>query len=309
MPITARHIRYLKLGRGGIWENVSLDRGELHFGHAGVPHELGLEANRERIKQFQIEKGRDPSAASEDAREIVDFYRMGSDCLWVTFARDHLWWAFAEPEVAWLGVGQGRGERVRKAIGGWQNTDANGKPLRMDSLSTKLTKVASYRRTLCSIESKDYLLRRLNGEAEPLVEKASLARDALVVTITEAVESLHWADFETLVDIIFSRSGWHRASAIGGTQKLVDLVVDHPVTGEHAAVQVKSSANQKTLQDFISLADETGVYDRLFFVCHSPRGKLVVSDERADIHVWSGGEIAQMALRVGLADWIIEKIS
>ena len=164
MTISATAVRYIKLGRGGRWDKVALERGEVHFGHGGIPHELALTGDRERIKQHQIEHGRDPRAAAEDAREIVDFYRLGPDCLWVTFANDHLWWTFADQIVTWLGKGDGtHGERVRKAIGGWKNADVNGTPLRINSLSTKLTKVASYRRTLCAVEAEDYLLRRING--------------------------------------------------------------------------------------------------------------------------------------------------
>jgi hypothetical protein len=309
MPITASAVRYIKLGRGGRWEKISLERGELHFGHGKVPHDLALAGNREKIKQLRIEQGRDPQAAAEDAREVVDFYKLGSDCLWITFAQDHLWWTFAEPEVTWLGSGEGRGERTRRSIGGWRNKDIQGLALRADSLSTKLTKVASYRRTVCAVEAEEYLLRRINGVIEPLVLKSNQARDALLHVTTEAIASLHWADFETLADVIFARSGWHRASAIGGTQKLFDMALEQPTTAERAAVQVKSSASQKTLDQFVSQADETGTFDRLFFICHSPKGPLVPPGDRSDVHVWAGRELAMTALRLGLSDWIIEKVS
>jgi hypothetical protein len=310
MTITAPTVRYIKLGRGGGWEAISLKRGELHFGHGKIPHDMALAGDREQMKQNRISQGRDPRAAAEDAREVLDFYHLSSDCLWITFAQDHLWWTFAEPEVQWLGGGGvNHGERMRKAICGWRNTDINGIPIRIDSLSTKLTKVASYRRTICAVESEEYLLRRINGIAEPLVTRANQARDALLDVVTEAISSLHWADFETMVDVIFARSGWHRASAIGGKQKLVDLVLEQPTTGERGAVQVKSSADQKTLDAFIGRADEAGVFDRLFFICHSPKGDLTAPIDRADTHIWSGRELAKTALRLGLSDWIFEKVS
>jgi hypothetical protein len=212
--------------------------------------------------------------------------------------------------VTWLGGNwTDRGERTRKCIGGWRDTDVTGAVIRMDSLSTKLTKVASYRRTLCAVEAEEYLLRRINGAIEPIVEKSNHVRDAVLQTLAEAIPSLHWADFETLTDVIFSRSGWHRTSPIGGTQKTVDLVVEHPVTNECAAVQVKSSANQKALDEFIDEADQSGKYDRLFFVCHSPRGALSAPADRADVHLWSGDELAKTVMRVGLFDWVIEKAS
>ena len=240
--ISARTVRYIKFGRGGEWAETSLERGELHFGHSKISHEMALAGDREAIKQVRIDQGRDTRAAAEDAREIVDFYRLGSDCLWITFAKDHLWWTFADPKVVWLGPGKGHGERLRNSIGGWRNTDINGKPLKTNTLNTKLTKVANYRRTICAVDAQEYLRRRINGLEEPLIAKSTQARDALLAAIGEAIASLHWADFETLVDVIFARSGWHRASALGGSQKLVDIVLEQPTTNERAVVQVKSSA-------------------------------------------------------------------
>jgi hypothetical protein len=309
MTIAAQTVRYIKFGRAGGWVDVSLERAELHFGHGKISHEMALVGDREAIKQMRIDQGRDTRAAAEDAREIVDFYHLGSDCLWITFARDHLWWTFAEPKVIWLGTGNGHGERVRKSIGGWRSTDINGRPLKTNTLSTKLTKVASYRRTICAVDAQEYLLRRINGVEEPLIAKSVQARDALLAAITEAIASLHWADFETLVDVIFARSGWHRASALGGSQKLIDVVLEQPTTSERAAVQVKSSASQKTLDRYVDLVDEEGTFSRSFFICHSPKGSLEPPAGRNDIHVWCESEVATAALRLGLADWIIEKAS
>jgi hypothetical protein len=185
--------------------------------------------------------------------------------------------------------------------------DINGRILRVDGLSSKLTKVASYRRTICSIEAKDYLLRRINGIVEPVVEKATLAQEMLAAAVDDAIASLHWADFETLIDVIFARSGWHRTSAIGGTQKLFDLIVQQPTTDERAGVQVKSSATQGTLDQFVESADAIGSYDRLFFICHSPRGTLATV--RDDVILWSGRDLTRAVLRVGLADWVLERVA
>jgi hypothetical protein len=66
---------------------------------------------------------------------------------------------------------------------------------------------------------------------------------------------------------------------------------------------------QRNLDEFVSLADETGKFDRLFFVCHSPKQNFESPSNRDDVHIWSGDQISQMALRLGLSDWIIEKVS
>jgi hypothetical protein len=210
--------------------------------------------------------------------------------------------------VTWLGGdGKDHGERIRSAISGWRNTDINGVPLRIDGLSTRLTQVASYRRTICTVGPKEYLLRRINGVVEPLVKKSMAARKQMLDVLVEAMGSLHWQDFETLVDVMFARSGWHRASAVGGKQAVVDLVLEQPTTKERAAVQVKSSAGQLKLDDFVARADASGSFDRLFFACHKPSGPLTAPAGRDDVHIWTGRALAETALRTGLADWIMEK--
>jgi hypothetical protein len=50
---------------------------------------------------------------------------MGAECLWITFAEGHLWWAFAEPEIEWLGEGRYNDgpSRRRMTNGPLRNTD------------------------------------------------------------------------------------------------------------------------------------------------------------------------------------------
>jgi len=217
MAISAEAVRYIKLGSGGRWANISLDRGELHFGYRKSPHELALAGNLDAMKQHLLGSGKDARSASREAREVYDFYELGSDCLWITFARDHLWWSFASPEVYWIGGdGQLMGERTRKTIGGWRNTDVNGVPLRTNTLSTRLTKVGNYRRAICKVEAAEYLMRRLNGLHEPFAEKSTAARDALLDVVSEGIRHLHQSDFETLIDMMFARSGFDARRDIAG---------------------------------------------------------------------------------------------
>jgi hypothetical protein len=308
MTISAKTVRYIKLGKSGSWADASLKMGELHFGYDRVTEELALEADVQKIKKHMMELGRSAQAATRDAREVIDFYHLGDDCLWITFAKDHLWWTFAGPQVSWITHNLVMtGQRIRKSIGGWRNTDINGLPLRIDTLNTKLTKVAGYRRTICAVEAQEYLLRRINGREEPAVARMAEARTALLSATMESVKSLHQSDFETMVDIIFARSGWNRVSALGGTQPLIDIELEQPITAERAAVQVKSSASQKTLDEYIDRVDTADRFDRFFFICHSPKGVLTAPTDRDDIHVWTGGDLAAAILRTGMSDWIMEK--
>ena len=47
-----------------------------------------------------------------------------------------------------------------------------------------------------------------------------------------------------------------------------------------------------------------GAYQRMFFVCHSPKGLLSTEgDER--LHVWAGDRLADVVVKAGLFDWLI----
>lgn len=250
-PIQPTAVRYIKLGRGGAWAQNCIADGEVHFGYRAVPHEVCRQGDWDEVARLAVEAGRRPAKANDAVREIREFYSLGAGCLWITFADGHLWWAFAEPEVIWRGDSEdgSRGPRMRRTVDGWRKTSTHGEPLRIDQLSLKLTQVAAYRQTLCKVKEEDYLLRRINGVEEPVVARARKARIDMTAVAVEMTAGLHWADFETLVDLIFARSGWQRVSRVGGEQVDTDLVLEQPTTGERAFVQVKSRAGQSVLGD------------------------------------------------------------
>jgi hypothetical protein len=178
----------------------------------------------------------------------------------------------------------------------------------MSGLSTKLTKVAAYRRTICNVDAAEYAIRRINGVEDPLVARSAAAREATLDVTADALQLLDWRDFETLVDLIFARSGWNRVSVTGGNQKLIDLELEQPMTDERAAVQVKSQANQKTLDDYAGRINEAAQYKTFFFVCHTWQGPAPVTEDRDNVHALVGRELAQAVVRTGLQDWVIEKV-
>ena len=302
-------VRYIKLGPGGAWENASLDGGRIDWGNAADPHELAAAGKWDAAKQAYLDAGVLPSTATAYLRELKDFYTLGSDCLWITFARGHLWWGFAQPKVVRnTSHCHDEGDCSRSVVGGWRNSDLLGRQLLMDGLSSKLTQLAAYRRTICNVGESDYLLRRINAEEEPTVVAAREARATLVDASAALIRQLHWADFELFVDLIFSRGGWRRISAVGGTMKDIDLLVEQPLTGERASVQVKSAADQAVLNASVHAFLTSGEASRFFFVCHSPRGRLDLSQvDETRIHLWTIEKLAAAAVDHGLTDWLIER--
>lgn len=297
-------IRYIKLGRGGCWVEASLDRGELHFGFKDVPHEMALRGNREEIRCIYIADGRTSAVATSFAREVMDFYSLPANTLWITFARDRLWWCFADPEVSPLEESEHQGARMRRTIDGWHDCDRLGRQLRLDTLSTRLTKTAAFRATICKVDARDYLLRRLNGDEDPAVDKIRRSQLTLLQSIEHLVKGLHWRDFEILTDLVFSRLGWQRVSVLGETMADVDIVLEQPITREKGVVQVKSKAGRPEFNAFVAAATAMGC-SRAWFIVHTPNSKL--DSASSAIEVWSVPQIARVVQQAGLVEWLIDR--
>jgi len=120
------------------------------------------------------------------------------------------------------------------------------------------------------------------------------------------IRNLHWRDFEILCDLIFARSGWQRIAELGGLQKDTDLVLAQATTGERAFVQIKSASNQTELDRYVERYDADSNFDRMFFVCHSPKGTLHASASKP-VHLWTGQATARQAVAAGLFDWLMQK--
>lgn len=308
-PVSANAVRYIKLGPGGAWESECLDSGTFRWGMGSNPYELAAAGDWAGVKQAYRDQGLSPGTATGFTREMRELYTLGPDCLWITFARDHLWWAFSEPTVTVI-AGNAGSERTatRPTKGPWRSADVHGRPLRTHDLSSRLTQLAAFRGTICSVSAADYLVRRINGQEEPIVAAARIARDGLAEAVQALIRHLHWADFELFVDLLFARAGWRRVSARGGRMKDLDLVLEQPLTGERASVQVKSSADQRVLDACVATFADSASANHFFFVCHSSPGSLIapaVADRT--VHLWTVEQLAAQAVDQGLTGWLMDK--
>lgn len=292
-------IRYIKLGSQDAWSEA-LEVGELRMGHKQIPHAICQAGDWDGIAALFVAEGRRASKAHDFTRELRDFYTLGPDCLWITFARGHLWWAFVEPQVEPLPDGG----RRRRVIGKWSNLDLLGQPLRRDQMSSQITRVAAYRQTICQVADPKALLARIRGVQGATLMRALQVQTELLDVTEQLIAGLHEDDFEFLVDLIFARSGWQRASVLGGTLKDIDLDVYEPLTGMRGLVQVKSQASQSVLDDYLGRLTLTDAEAQIFFICHSPKGRLV-APEQPNIHIWTGSKLAETTLKAGLFDWLL----
>ena len=148
------------------------------------------------------------------------------------------------------------------------------------------------------------MIRRINGQKTPEVERALTASKEMKNSAIPLIKLLGWRDFELLVDLVFTTSGWRRVGTLGKTQKTLDLDLILPSTNERAFVQVKSKTTTRELAEYVAKIEE-GPYDRMFYVFHS--GKANTDDPR--VTVIGPEQLAELVMDAGLVSWLIRKVS
>jgi hypothetical protein len=122
--------------------------------------------------------------------------------------------------------------------GVWHCTDVNDEPLTKDGLSGALKQLAAYRGTSCDVEVSDYVIRRINGHKTPDVERALVAYKEMRAATLGLMKLLGRKDFELLVDMVFTTSGWRRVGVVGKTEKTRDLDLS---PSKHRRTSVRAS--------------------------------------------------------------------
>ena len=303
MKVAADRAYYIKLGRGGEWEAECLREGTLRFGYRETPHEFCTAGEWDRVRDFWTERRGDAGTAARDTNQIRAFYEAGEGDLFITFANGLLHWCRPAGPVEVLADGW----RQRATVAGWSNQSAEGTPLSADRLSGHLLKVQMFRGTICQVKPFAYLLRKLNDELSPELAAAEEAERLLMDAIVRMMGLLTWQDFELLVDLVFSASGWRRVGVIGRNQKTVDLELILPTTGERAFVQIKSQADNASLREYAARFDEAELYERMFFVWHT--GSVTAGDGLDGITLIGPERLSRMVVDAGLSSWLREKVS
>jgi hypothetical protein len=306
MRITPKRVRYIKLGEGGKWEKECIAEGIIHFGFgSGTAERYKLcRAGRwHELTDTFLAEAKTKGTATRFTNETRHFFEDDGSTLWITFVGERLHWGMLDTSPP-IRLNDGRGVS-RAVVGGWRRTDLHGEMLSKDRLSGGLTKLAAYRGTSCGVDMADYIVRRINGEKTPEVEQAIAANDKMKGSALSLMKLLGPKDFETLVDPVFSTSGWRRQGVVGKTQKTLDLDLMLPSTGERAFVQVKSKTSSAELADYVARLDDLGPYDRMFYVYHS--GEAATDDER--VNIIGPEKLAELVLDAGLTTWLIRKVS
>ena len=303
--IKPSRVRYIKLGAGGVWEAECLERGimRISFGTENAERFDHCRTGRwsDLFESF-IAEGTNKGTATRFTREVRLFFEDDGSTLWITFVGERLCWGFIDdPSPAPHADGDGVWRPIAR---GWRWSDLNGEELTKDRLSGALTKLAAYRGTSCDVDQADYIVRRINGTKTPAVERALVASLEMKDAALGLMRLLQPRDFELLVNLVFTTSGWRRVGIVGKTQKTLDLDLVLPSTGERAFVQVKSKTTSQELAEYVATLEDSP-FDRMFYVFHS--GEATTDDER--VSVIGPESLADLVMDAGLVDWLIRKVS
>ncbi len=304
-------VRYVKNGQRGQWWQAARANNEIHVGWKIVPHRLLLSPDFPKIKKvLNAEYGAKPGA-TQDFNALRDLLDGPSKHIWMTFQDGCMWWCTARDGA----IVNPDGETVQKGNfwlacnRPWSNQSLKGRLLAVPDLPGSVTRTAGFKATVCTPKAWEAVLRIIRDEKDPDATSAANARGQYQQAVLAMVKRLSPKDFEQLIDHILARTGWARISTLGKTREGIDIEAENLAAGEIAFVQVKSSANQKVLNDYVErFQQRRDFYARMIFAVHSPTGKLKPPSDRA-IQVWSNDRIAQLVVRLGLGEWVETRLA
>lgn len=308
--ITTDRVMFIKLGRKGEYEQDCIERGVLKLGYMQINPDLCRAGDWEGVrKDVEQRYGSGVQARSMHANQIQRFYEEPESTLWITFHKGTLYYGKAQAQIH----RNEDGTSERTIFGGWKNTDIEDKTLFIQSLSGNLTKVQGYRGTICEVRDRDYLLRRINNEESEELKNIERAMPLLKENLKTVIKSLPPKDFEVFVDLIFRSAGWSRVGTLGKTIKDIDIELLAPVTGERAVVQVKSNSSLALFKSYEKRLIELDDFNRWFFITHTPDEVLAKyieaeSDPDSRINFWDAEKLADLAIKGGLVDWLIDVV-
>lgn len=294
---------YVKLGRKGCWEADSLSNSRLRIGWQNQSLD-DINAGRWELIAEQLRDANPGKAAvaTSDFNRLREIAESKPDDLWITFHAAKLWWSRLLP-----GPMEGDVTSKFRRVQGWSDKSLDGKLLLTNELPGKIAQIQGFRGTVCRVREGALLRRVIEGTRSPLAVRISAERAGLRKSVEEAIQALHWKDYETLVDLVFRDAGWIRISVLGQQAKAFDLELREPITGDRYVVQVKSQATKadldRTIQNF-SAED----FRKLFFVVHTPAPDLkAIENLPAHVELVDPSHLADLVIDSGQLQWIEDK--
>jgi hypothetical protein len=284
----------------------------MHLGWKIIPKELLLRPDFPKIEQLiKADYGNHPGA-TQDFNALRDLLENPSKHVWVTFEDGCMWWCTVRDGATINPSGRSStaGNFWLTCERPWCNHSVGGKLLAISDLPGTVTTTAGFKATVCTPKDWQAILRIIQDQKDTDAAKAANARTEYVQAIHTMIKRLSPKDFEQLIDHILMRTGWARISTLGKTREGIDVEAENPAVDEIAFVQVKSSATQAMLDDYIKrFRERRDFYARMIFAVHSPKGELTPPADLPAVQVWTGDRVAQLVVRLGLGEWVESRLA
>jgi len=309
--VLPKSVRYVKNGSGGKWWQAARTNNQIHAGWKTVSHDLLKAPDFPKMQEFIKAEYGLRQGATTDFNQLRDLLDAPSKHIWMTFQDGCMWWctAFDGAIINPKGESREKGNFWLACNRPWSNQSLKGRLLAIKDLPGSVTRTAGFKSTVCTPKEWQAVLRIIRDEKDPDATSAANARSAYQKTVLMMVKRLSPQDFEQLIDLILTRTGWERISTRGGPREGIDIEAENPAVNEIAFVQVKGSANQQVLNDYIErFKQRREIYARMIFAVHSPTGNLTVPIDYP-IQVWTGDRLAQLVVRLGLGKWVETRLA
>jgi len=304
-------VRFVKNGEGGRWWGAALANQQVHLGWSGISKELLLNPDFSKIEAIQRARYGTRNGATQDLNQLHDLLETPSRHVWVTFQGGYMWWctvrdgAIINPD----GEGLHQGNFWLACDRSWSNQSLDGKWLAISDLPGTVTRTAGFRGTVCTPRGWQSILRIIRDDQDADAVKAAQARAEYERAIHTVVKRLSWKDFEQLIELILARTGWIRVSTPEKSREGIDIAAENLTAKEIAFVQVKSSATQKVLDDYVDrFQEQRDFYARMIFAVHSPSGDLIPPVDSA-VQLWKCDRLAELVVRLGLGEWVESRLA
>lgn len=296
---------YIKLGRGGKWVESSIGKKKLRLGWSNQTIEDINVGKWSKILRQLRQESTDKGVATRDCNALKWLAESDSQDIWITFHSSRLWWGrLGKPAMF-----QDETSKYRLLVDDWSDKDVHGNRLLVSLIPGAISQLQGFRGTACRVKEKEQLRRLLNCQPSEEYGQIEHHRQALIGAVEKGIRHLHWRDFEILVDLVFTQSGWRRRTPVGETLKDVDMELVDPLTGDIYQVQVKAEAG---LSDFTRYAKNVSqdACRKFYFVVHSPSAELAKHDPSEDeqVELFTPRRTAEMVTNLGLVEWLMAKI-
>ncbi|MDO9333130.1 MAG: hypothetical protein Q7T57_01210 [Dehalococcoidales bacterium] len=300
---------FIKLGRGGVWEESSISESKLRIGYGGQSLQDINSGNWGKIGEqlSQASKGK-KGVATKDLKALRLICESTSEALWITFFQGTMWWC----KLGAREILQDNTSKYRLVDGKWSNKDVDEyEQLDINSIPGVISKIRGFRGTVCKVLPLEYLRRLVNVQPGPEYKRIKECNTELVQSVEKGIRVLNPKDFETFVDLVFRESGWRRLSPKGETMKSIDLELEDPITKERYQVQIKTGATFEDFERYAKQFNPQHPIRWLYFVVHSPDEKLMElrnPDPWPNVKLIGPSQLSEMVVRLGLTDWLMSHI-